>query len=148
AGAVFWKADLDVDCDGKESTACNKTTDPWFLPETAATDSTGAPLDAASLPYLVVPGVSARWSFKGAGVALGNVGAVIYDGKMEFGIVGDIGPTTIIGEASYAMASKLGINPDPKVGGTAAEVAYVVFTGPSAAVKKNEDHAEAIALAK
>jgi len=145
-GAVFWKADMDIDCDGKETAACNKTTDPWFLPTTAAVDSKGAYLDSAALPYVVVPGVSTKWSYKTSGIAMGNVVAVIHKGKLEFGIVGDVGPTAILGEASYAMAKKLGINPDPKVGGTAQEVAYIVFTGTVAKVKKNEDQAEAVTL--
>jgi len=144
-GAVYWKADLDVDCDGKSSTACNKTTDPSYQSQTATTDSTGQYLDAATLPFVVVPGVSSRWSYKLSGVSMGSVAAVIYDGKIEYGIVGDVGPTSIIGEASYAMAKRLGINPDPKIGGTSSGVTYVVFTGTSGVVTKKEDHAEAVA---
>ena len=75
---------------------------------------------------------------------MGSVAAVIYDGKIEYGIVGDVGPTSIIGEASYAMAKRLGINPDPKVGGISTGVTYIVFTGPSGVVSKKEDHAEAV----
>src|SRR5262249_54773704 len=47
---VFWKADLDVDCDGKESVVCNKSTDPSYQAQTAATDSKGGYLDASKLP--------------------------------------------------------------------------------------------------
>src|SRR5512135_2943297 len=54
-GAVFWKADLDVDCDGKMSAQCNINTDPAYQNQTSATDSAGNPLDAATLPYVVVP---------------------------------------------------------------------------------------------
>ena len=64
----------------------------------------------------------------------------------NLGIVGDIGPSSILGEASYAMASGLGINPNPSTGGAASGVTYVVFTGKSAVVQKNEDHAEAVTL--
>src|SRR5260221_11895358 len=46
--AVFWKADLDVDCDGKQTTVCNSTTDPAFQNQTSATDSHGNALDAAA----------------------------------------------------------------------------------------------------
>ena len=146
--AVFWRADMDIDCDGKSSVVCNASTDPSFQAQTAATDSKGLPLDAAKLPFLVVPGVSSRWSYKSSGIAMGSVGAVIYKDKVEIGIVGDVGPSSILGEASYAMAEHLGIDPNPKIGGTSSEVVYVVFTGPSSIVKTKEDHAEAVALGK
>src|SRR4051794_31980454 len=35
--AYFWKADLDVDCDGLQTTTCNKQTDPDFQNQTSAT---------------------------------------------------------------------------------------------------------------
>ena len=146
--AVFFKADMDIDCDGKQTPECNRQTDPHFQPQTAAVDSTGKPLDSAALPFIVVPGVSTRWNYKNAGISMGTVGAVIYDGKIEYGIVGDVGPKTIIGEASYAMAKNLGINPHPSYGGVGSGVTYVIFTGPTAKVTKNEDHAEAVTLAK
>src|SRR5262245_8977987 len=50
---VFWKADLDVDCDGKPSAECNSMTDPAYQAQTSATDSHGDYLDAAALPYVV-----------------------------------------------------------------------------------------------
>jgi len=145
-GAVFWTADMDIDCDGKSSAVCNKSTDPSYQAQTATTDSKGEYLDAATLPYVVVPGVSSRWDYKTSGVAMGSVVAVVYNGKVEYGIMGDIGPTSIIGEASYAMAQKLGINPNPASGGVSSGVTYIVFTGPTGTVKKKEDHAEARAV--
>jgi hypothetical protein len=142
--AVFFRADMDVDCDGKPSAICSKTTDPSYQSQTAATDSKGGYLDAATLPYAVVPGVSSRWSYKTSGIAMGTVVAVIYAGKVEYGIVGDVGPVSIVGEASYAMAKNLGINPNPKTGGVSDGVAYLFFTGASGQVSKKEDHAEAV----
>lgn len=75
-GAVFWRADMDIDCDGKRSSACNTGTDASYQPETAS-DSSGQPLDAASLPFVVVPMKSTRWDYKASGLALGNVVAVM-----------------------------------------------------------------------
>lgn len=144
--AVFWKADLDVDCDGKTTTKCNLQTDPYYMSQTAANDSMGNPLDAAALPYVVVPGVSTRWSYRTAGLSMGSVVAVIYKDKVEYGVLGDVGPTASIGEASYRMAELLGINPDPRVGGTAEEVAYIAFTGTGAKVSPIEDHDKATEL--
>jgi hypothetical protein len=145
-GAVFFKADMDIDCDGKSSEVCNKNTDASYQNATAATDSQGNALDAAKLPFIVVPGVSSRWSYKASGIAMGTVGAVIYNGKIEYGIVGDVGPTSILGEASYAMAKRLGINPDPSIGGTSTGVTYVIFTNTTARVQTKEDHAEAVSV--
>jgi hypothetical protein len=143
---VWWKADLDVDCDGKKSAVCNSSTDGSFQSQTAAVDSTGAYLDAATLPYVVVPLPSSKFDYKAAGIRLGSVVAVIYGDKVEYGIVGDLGPSSAIGEASYAMAKRLGINPDPSIGGVDSGVTYVAFTGTASMVKKKESHAEAVSI--
>ena len=144
--AVYWKADLDIDCDGKMSTQCNLTTDPAYQNQTSATDSHGAPLDAAALPFVVVPGRSVRFDYQTAGLDLGSVVAVIYGDQVAYGVIGDTGPTAIIGEASYAMAVALGIDPDPSTGGVDTGVAYLAFTGAGAQATVIEDHAEAVAV--
>ena len=144
--AVFWKSDLDVDCDGKMSAACNLMTDPAYQNQTAATDSQGMPLDAATLPYVVLPSPSTLWNFRMSGLAMGSVVAVIYQDHVEYGIAGDTGPTAIIGEASYRMAELLGINPDPSTGGADAGVAYIAFTGVDAEVMVTEDHDAAVRI--
>ncbi len=145
-GAVFWKADMDIDCDGKTTTQCNIHTDPWYQNQTAATDSQGNPLDAANLPYTVVPGKSTRFDYSQAGLVLGSVILVVYQGKLEYTVFGDIGPTSIIGEASYATANDLGIDPNPSTGGVGGGVLYVAFTGPSAVASPIEDHAGTVTL--
>jgi Fungal chitosanase of glycosyl hydrolase group 75 len=114
----------------------------------AATDSKGGPLDAARLPYVVVPQASKRFDYAKAGLRLGSVVAVIYGGTLEFGIIGDLGPANIIGEASYAMAKNLGINPNPSSGGVREGVTYIAFTGASAVAKNFEDHAEAVRVGR
>jgi len=144
-GALFWKADMDIDCDGKQTTQCNSTTDPDYQNQTAAVDSQGNPLDAANLPYVVVPGKSSRFDFGGAGLAKGDVILVLYNNQIEYAVYGDVGPSADIGEASYATAQGLGVNPDPQVGGVdAPDVLYVAF--PGALVSPIEDHAAAVAL--
>jgi hypothetical protein len=145
-GAVFWKADMDVDCDGKTTAQCNLNTDAAYQNETSATDSMGNPLDAATLPYVVVPLPSNRWSYDAGGLQLGSVIVVIYNGKLTYGVFGDEGPDNIIGEASYAMAKSLGIDPDPSTGGTDSGVTYIAFTGAGGVVNTIEDHAEATSL--
>jgi hypothetical protein len=142
--AVFWEADMDIDCDGKSTTVCNSTTDPSFGNQTSATDSHGDPLDAAALPYVVIPLPSSRFNYATAGLALGSVIAVIYNDHVEYGIFGDEGPSSIIGEASHRMAELLGIDPDPATGGVDSGVAYIAFTGTDAVVSVIEDHDEAV----
>jgi len=148
AGALFWKADLDVDCDGKETPQCNLTTDPAFQAQTAATDSNGDFLDAAALPFVVVPGISSRFDFTAAGLAMGSVVAVIYQDRVEYGPLGDIGPTAIIGEASYAMAAALGIDPDPSTGGVESGVAYIAFPNTDVAPIESHDAAVQLGIAR
>lgn len=145
-GAVFWTADMDIDCDGKETPQCNLQTDPAYQNQTSAEDSQGQPLDAASLPYVVVPLPSNRFDYAAAGLELGTVIAVIYQGQVRYGVFGDEGPDNIIGEASYAMAQSLGVDPDPSTGGTDGPVTYIAFVGESGVVGTIEDHDEAVSV--
>jgi hypothetical protein len=141
---VFWKADMDIDCDGRRSSQCNRRTDPWFLPETAFRQSDGRPLRSDKLPHVVVPAPSRLWNYARSGIGDGTVAAVIHDGKVRYGVVGDTGPAGVIGEASYAMADSLGIDPDPRTGGTASGVTYILFR--NARVKPIEDRAAAVSM--
>jgi hypothetical protein len=136
-GAIWWTADLDVDCDGGQQSSC--TIDPWYQSSTAAVDSQGDYLDANELPFVVVPRSSNGFSYAAHGLAMGSVVAVLYDGRVQFGVVGDVGPAGVIGEASYAMAEALGVNPSPVSGGVASGVTYIHFTGTSARVNPIED---------
>ncbi|MEV5955048.1 glycoside hydrolase family 75 protein [Streptomyces sp. NPDC051987] len=139
--AVFWKADLDVDCDGRPTAHCNRRADPAFSAATAYQDSGGRQLDAEELPYVVVPGPSGRWNHWASGVRGGAVAAVIYQDRVQYAVVGDTGPRDIIGEASYATAKALGMNPDPRTGGVPSGVTYIVFK--DSVVDPIEDRAEA-----
>ncbi|WP_405774246.1 glycoside hydrolase family 75 protein [Streptomyces sp. NBC_01538] len=143
-GAVFWKADMDVDCDGQRTSKCNENTDPWYQDDTAFHQSNGKPLKADSLPYVVVPSSSGIWNYAGAGIKGGGVVAVIYNNKVEYAVVGDTGPTKIIGEASYATAQALGVNPDPESGGADSGVTYILFK--NSQVSPIENHGAAVSL--
>ncbi|MFD6279564.1 glycoside hydrolase family 75 protein [Streptomyces sp. NPDC060209] len=125
--AVFWEADMDIDCDGQVSTVCSTKTDPSFQPQTAFQGSDGKYLDSSKVPFVVVPGPGPLWNYATSGIKGGGVAAVIYGGKVRYAVVGDTGPTGIIGEGSYALAQSLGIDPDPKTGGTASGVTYILF---------------------
>lgn len=143
-GAVFFKADMDIDCDGVRTTQCNEQTDCCFYPDTAFHTSTDQPLNAAQLPYIVLPQPTSTWDYRNYGIDGGSVVAVIYNNQVTYAVVGDTGPTSIIGEASYATAVNLGINPDPSNGGTEGPVTYIVF--PNTHVNPIENHNNATSL--
>ena len=143
-GAIFWKADMDIDCDGKPTAQCNATTDCCFQPDTAFHNNAGQPLTASVTPYIVIPN---DFHFSGLDTTNGgNVAAVIFNGKIQYAVFGDTGPTDIIGEASYACAQKLGINPDPKNGGTGAGVTYITFVGAGTQPNDIENQSETATL--
>lgn len=151
--AVFWEADMDIDCDGQVSTVCNTRTDPSFQPRTAFQGSDGKYLDSAEVPFVVVPGPGSLWNYATSGIKGGGVAAVIHGDKVRYAVVGDTGPTGIIGEGSYALAEALGIDPDPRTGGTASGVTYILFKNskaspiesPAAAVSVGEELARKFA---
>ncbi len=131
-GALFWNSDADIDCDGGKNAAC--TSDPYYQPETSAKDSKGNFVDAGTVPFFVVPlpsngfdpktyGIKTSWS------GWGSPGAMIYNGKLIYGVYADAGPTGVIGELSYRAAELLGINPSPINGGVGSGVTFIVFTG-------------------
>ncbi|MEC3976547.1 glycoside hydrolase family 75 protein [Amycolatopsis sp. H20-H5] len=141
-GAVFWKADMDIDCDGQRTAQCNENTDCCFQADTAFPQSNGKPLIASTLPYIVVPSASSIWKYSSANLKGGGSCAVIYNNKVLYAVIGDIGPNAIIGEASYATAKALGINPDPKNGGVDSGVTYICFKG--SVVSPIENHNNAV----
>ncbi|WP_151481963.1 glycoside hydrolase family 75 protein [Streptomyces albicerus] len=132
-GAVYWKADMDIDCDGQPGRHCNEYTDALFSDTTAYQQSDGRQLSAERLPYVVVPAPSHIWDHREHGVRGGTVAAVIHRDRVQYAVVGDIGPHDIIGEASYATARALGIRPDPRGGGTPSGVTYILFKDSGAA---------------
>lgn len=140
--AVYWKADLDIDCDGRPGPRCNTRTDPLFSDVTAYPQSDGRPLSAERLPYVVVPAPSRVWDHRDHGVRGGTVVAVVHYDRVRYGVVGDVGPRRVIGEASHAMARDLGVRPEPRGGGTDSEVTYIAFKG--SRVSPIEDHAAAV----
>ena len=145
-GAFFWKADMDIDCDGQTTTECSHTTDPSYQSDTSFHQSDGQPLIAAKLPYVVIPLPSDRFDYGKSNIKAGAVVLVLYGGKMSYGVFGDEGPQGIIGEASYAMAVSLGIDPNPASGGIDKGVTYIAFTGDAAVVSPIEDHQGAVTL--
>jgi len=143
-GAVFMKADMDVDCDGQQTEQCNSSTDCCFQNQTAFDQSDGKPLNAAKLPYIVLPEASQNWNWQHDGIGGGSAVAIIYHDKVEYAIFGDTDSPNKAGEASYAAAKGLGIDPDPRTGGAESGVTYIIFE--HAIVDPIESHRAAVSL--
>ncbi|KAJ5087210.1 hypothetical protein N7456_010826 [Penicillium angulare] len=136
-GAAFvWVADMDVDCDGLDY-KCKGNPD--GLPQT----NFGA-LAAYEVPWIVIPD---KFGTTYENVLPGNnIGAVICDGKMFYGIYGDSDgdDPQVIGEASWLMARTCFPNDDlnGNSGHGDVDVTYILFTGkdavlPSSALSNN-----------
>jgi hypothetical protein len=135
-GAIYYTADMDIDCDGLTTTHCPGTPpnmDCCYQDQTSfhgpnsGTNSNGPQLASENTPYVVVP-----QDVKFPGLDQnngGNIVAVIYNNQLEFGVFGDQGPSDIIGEASVRTANGLGIPASPASGGVGGGVTYVVFVG-------------------
>jgi hypothetical protein len=144
--AYYWTSGMAIDCDGQTTTQCNKNTDCCYQPDTSFHQSDGKPLSAAVLPYVVIPLPGKIWSYKTAGLKGGDVVVVIYKNQVEYAVFGDEGPNDSIGEASYATAKALGIDDNPKTGGTEGPVTYIVFK--NSVVSPIEKHATAVSSGK
>jgi hypothetical protein len=127
--AYFWTSDMAIDCDGQPTDACNPDTDSTFSEGTNFKTSTGEYFTADVTRYFVIPLPSYRFDYRDAGIKPGNVGAVIYNNKLVYAVLADLGPADSIGEASYATAKALGVETDPSIGGTAGPVTFIVFPG-------------------
>ena len=145
SNATFWPANMDIDCDGRETDVCSKATDPAFQNEV----SCGVDIAANETPYFVIPTGSPANS-KQRGIEFGQVGAIIYKNQVVYAVfLDECSVPSLIGEASYATARLLGVNPDPKNGGTDDPVTYLVFTGPAGRIANNKEfgnHLKAIEI--
>lgn len=138
-GAVFWKADFDIDCDGGTSANCHA--DPYYQASTSGVDSKGKYLNASTLPYVVLPLDGDTFKASNFGLSLGSVVAVIYKDVMAYAVIGDRGPRGAIGEGSEYLAEILGINTDARSGGVEGKVVtYIAFTGAEGKSSPLEDH--------
>ncbi|MFC5833404.1 carbohydrate-binding protein [Nonomuraea insulae] len=87
SGAVFWKGDMDIDCDGVRTSQCNEDTDCCFLPDTFCHTTSDTPLNSAQLPYMVVPSPSSIWDYRTKGIGCGTVVAIVYNGQVEYTVM-------------------------------------------------------------
>jgi hypothetical protein len=142
-GAIFFNADMDIDCDGIETTHCPGTgankDQTWdnatsFAGPHSAKNAKGQPaLASETTPYVVIPrevvypGLDQKHG--------GNIVAVIYNNQIEFAVFGDQIAAQpgekgeVIGEASVRTAVGLGIPSSPANGGVGGGVTYIAFVG-------------------
>ncbi len=134
--AVFWTADMDIDSDGRVTPVCNKQRDPDFQNEL----SCDTDIAADETPYFVIPGGKVA-NAKKRGIQIGQVGAIIYSNQVVYAVfLDECGVKGVIGEASVATAKLLGVDADPKTGGTDGPVTYLVFTGKSGRITDPKDY--------
>lgn len=111
-GKCFFIADCDVDCDGSGGNPYN---DPYFQPDTSY-HLHGIALNPYEVPFIVLPSslIAAV-----APIVLGCKARMTYlrNGRSVECIVGDVGPSKKLGEASCHACSTVGMNPSPISGG-------------------------------
>ena len=106
----------------------------FYVSTTSLRKRSGRPTDpatyvnAAKIPYIVLP----PEFMQRFDVALGDLALVTnrQNGRSSFAIFADVGPRGQIGEGSIALARALGLNADPRRGGTESPIIdYLVFPG-------------------
>ena len=135
--ATFWTADMDIDADGRETPLCNRQRDPDFQNEL----SCDTDIAADETPYFVIP-IGKPANSKKRGIEIGQVAAIIYSNQVVYAVfLDECGVKGVIGEASIATAKLLGVDADPKTGGTEGPVTYLVFTGKSGRITDPKNYA-------
>lgn len=122
-GSVYFRAGMAIDADGSPRA---RQIDPDGQSNTSLRHRNGAPVNAETTKYFVLP----LEKYQQYGVRLGDIAAVRYGDNVRFAVFADVGPHQKLGEGSMALAASLGINSNPRRGGTQRpEVEYIVFPG-------------------
>jgi hypothetical protein len=66
----------------------------------------GKPINANRVPYFVLP-LPTSWP-KPFGIALGDIAAVVFGGRLAFAVFADFGPRNLLGEGSVELFRELG----------------------------------------
>lgn len=125
--AVTYVAKAAIDSDGGD----NREGDPSWQAGTSLKHN-GKPIDAESVPYVVVPPAIIHGV---KGIVLGCEARVTdtRTGKSTFAVVADIGPRKKLGEVSVACAKAIGIPSSPITGGVEIHVIlYELWPGKAA----------------
>lgn len=138
--AVFFEADMDIDCDGTSTGICGGT-DPSHQGQLSCDEAgkcsknNGGQVDASTTPFYVTP-VGSPFSASSRGVAVGQLAVIINRKTTPPSIVygpmlDEDGVSQEIGEASAGMAKLLGVPNDPNTGGQSSGIVYIIFKGTS-----------------
>ena len=106
-GTIFFDGKMGLDADGSPIAGRNATgTD---KPETSFRfDVPGSPsVDADKIPFIVLPGGGFKEEL---GLQKGDLAAAVFNGKVVFSFVADLGPKCKIGEGSIQLHEELGHN--------------------------------------
>jgi hypothetical protein len=156
--ALFFEADMDIDCDGSNEGVCAGT-DPSHQNQLSCDGSgkcskdNGGPISAATHPFYVLP-TGSPFSSSSRGIGVGTVAAIINTKTNPISIVyapmlDEDGVSQEIGEASAKMASMLGVPNNPETGGQDTGLVYIVFRGSQGkltSISDWADHQKAITL--
>jgi len=145
--AILWESKLAHDLDGSPK-ACNT---PGLTDQCATTlmlkpsvrqpcpaaiprSSHCLPVDASRIPYIVMPiaaprGIDATAFRTKTGLAFGDLGMVLANGKQVPVIIADGGPAYKIGEGSTALLAALSDDGKPRT--RAGRVVFIAFPGTS-----------------
>ncbi len=110
-GVIFFDGKMAIDADGSQLSKARGGTD---LPETAWHYPTPPrdSVDSEHVPYIVLPSefVARKYSAlrQGVGVQIGDIAAVVYNGRVRYALVADSGPACKIGEGSMKLHDELG----------------------------------------
>jgi hypothetical protein len=131
--SVDYTSHEEIDDDGSD----NRWQDPDWQRDTslhypAKPNPAGKPIDAGSVPYVVVPTLIID---SVAGIVLGCRAVVTHKDKTVEAVVADVGPHKKLGEGSVELANRLGIPSSPVSGGDEKfDVHYKLFPGTPAVV--------------
>ena len=154
--SVFWYGDLDIDCDGPVlDYRCSN--DVQGQSELSCGDAT---INPAVTPFYVIPINRAGsdnpsalpadyFDYTKNGIDIGQIAAIIYNDKVIYcPFLDECGIPFVIGEASYAAAEMLGIDPDPTNGGVDSGAIFITFKGALNRLNEGEydDHAKALEI--
>lgn len=111
-GKVYFIADCDIDADGSGGNPYN---DPYFQPDTSY-HYQGKALNPYEVPFIVLP-LSVIKAVRPAVLGCRARMTWLKNERFVDCIVGDVGPTKKLGEASCYAAGVVGMNPSPINGG-------------------------------
>jgi Fungal chitosanase of glycosyl hydrolase group 75 len=139
---LFYESKLAVDGDGSGG---QQEGDSDYQTDTSLHDLNGNALNSLQYPFMVLPQSpqppqSPASRLEDFGVRLGDVGIAFWQKAYVPFVYGDIGPHGKIGEGSSFVASNLGLNPSPAVGGISygeipPGVIHLVFPGTTDAIQ-------------